>query len=146
MHHPERTLPANIAAHWHSIILKVSDARLAEERFQTGHMVAINWDMVARWMMMRAQRDAAALQVPLFLLQAADVASPPMPRDLAAKLMNVPNPKSTGGLHGMLPVHVGMQILLLAPSDLKQCLVKDAEGEVVQIVQHPDQPMANPCV
>ena len=147
MRHPERTLPANIAAHWHSIALKVSDARLAEERFQTGHMLAIYWDTVARWMMMRAQRDAAALQVPLFLLQAADVASPLMPRDLAAKIMNVTNPKGTGGLHGMLPVHVGMHIRLLAPLDLSQGLVKDAEGEVVQIVPHPaDQALVNPCV
>ena len=132
---------------WETIQLQPSDPRLREERFQNGHMLAIYWDTVARWMMMRAQRDAAALQVPLFLLQAADVASPLMPRDLAAKIMNVTNPKGTGGLHGMLPVHVGMHIRLLAPLDLSQGLVKDAEGEVVQIVPHPaDQALVNPCV
>ena len=52
-----------------------------------------------------------------------------------SKLMIVPNPKSIGGLHGMLPVHVGMQIRLLAPLDLRQGLVKDAEGKS-NLMQH----------
>ncbi len=108
LRHPERKLPATIASSWDSIPLQTSDPRLADERFQTGHMLSIYWDTVARWMMLRARRNAAALQVPLFLLKAADSAPPPMPRDLAAKLMNRPNPKDTGGLHGMLRIHVGM--------------------------------------
>ena len=63
-----------------TISLLPDDARLREERFQNGHMIAIYWETVTRWIMMRAKRDAAALQTPLFLLQAADASSPPMPR------------------------------------------------------------------
>ena len=60
-----------------------------------------------------------------------------MPRDLSAKLLNVSNPKNTGGMHGLLPVHVGMSLRLLSHLDLEQGLVKDAEGEVVHVVVNP---------
>ena len=105
MRAPERRVPLAIAKTWRRIQLRPQDARLREERFQTGHMLAWFWDTVARWMRMRAKRDAAALQQPLFLVQAADTSSPPMPVDLAAKLMNKVNPGDTGGMHGMLPLH-----------------------------------------
>ena len=88
-------------------------------------------------MVMRAARDAAALHTPLFLVQAADASASPMPVDLAAKLTNRPNPKDTGGMHGMLAVHLGMRIRLLEPLDLEQGLVKDAEGTVVHVVANP---------
>ena len=125
---------AAIAASWDSIRLQPDDARLREERFQSGHMIAIYWETVSRWMMMRARRDAAALRTPLFLVQAADASAPPMPMDVAAKLMNKAAPRETGGMHGILPVHLGMRVRLLEALDLGNGLVKDAEGEVVHVV------------
>jgi hypothetical protein len=123
-----------LEAIWQSIQLKESDNRLQEERFQNGHMIAIYWETVARWINMRAKRDAKALKVPLYLIQSADSSSPRMSVDKAKKLMNRANPRNTGGMHGMLAVHVGMKIRLLEAQDLNNGLVKDAEGEIVQVV------------
>jgi hypothetical protein len=127
-------LPPAIKSSWESICLQPDDARLREERFQNGHMLAIYWETVTRWIVMRAKRDAAALRTPLFLLQAADASSPPMPVDIAAKLMNKAAPRETGGMHGLLPLHLGMRVRLLEALDLGHGLVKDAEGDVVHIV------------
>ena len=130
-------VPAGVAETWARIQLRTDDPRLAEERFQTGHMLAWYWDTVARWMMMRASRDARTLGQVLYLVQAADASSPQLPRDLAAKLLNQVNPGLTGGMHGMLPLHLGMRIRLLEHLDLKRKLVKDAEGEVVHVAINP---------
>ena len=93
---------------------------------------------------MRATRDAGTLSTPLFIVQAADASTPPMPMKDAAKLMNKANPQETGGMHGMLPVHAGMRLRLLAALDRANGLVKDAEGEVVEIVVNPlDQDMVD---
>jgi len=81
--------------------------------------------------------DAQTLRTPLYVVQAADVSSPPMNTDMAAKLMNKANPATTGGMHGILLVHEGMHIRLLDALDLGRGLVKDAEGEVVQVVVSP---------
>ena len=97
-------------------------------------MIASYWDTVARWIRMRATRDAATLKTPMFLVQSADASTPPMPMADAAKLMNKASPRETGGMHGMLPVHLGMRVRFLEPLDLSRGLVKDSEGEVVQIV------------
>ena len=110
---PPRKIPDEIKAHWEAIQVWDDDERLGEERFQTGHMIAIYWATVARWIMMRAKRDAVALRTPLVLVQAADVSRPMMPVAEAKKFMNVVNPKDSGGMHGMLPLHVGMRIRLL---------------------------------
>ena len=118
------------------------DDRLREERFQIGHMIGIYWATVARWMLMRAKRDAAAFRTPLFLVQASDRAKPPMPVKDAKKLMNVANPKDSGGMHGMLALHIGMRIRLLEALDEKKTLVKDAEGEIVRIEPHEDDQVA----
>ena len=40
-------------------------------------------------------------------------------------------------MHGMLGVHLGMQIRLLEALDLGDGLVKDAEGQIVEIVVNP---------
>ena len=85
--------------------MREDDARIREKRFQVGHMIGIYWATVARWMMMRAKRDAAALRKPLVLVQAADVSKPSMPSEAAKKLMNVANPKDSGGMHGMAALH-----------------------------------------
>jgi hypothetical protein len=137
MRDPSKRIPPSVAASWESIQLTDSDERLRAERFQNGHMIAIYWETVARWMMMRTKRDARALKTPLYLLQAADASSPPMPMEVAKKMMNKANPKYTGAMHGMLPVHLGMRIRLLEALDLANGLVKDAEGEVVHIVSNP---------
>ena len=135
---PPRKIPDEIKRHWEAIKLKEDDTRLREERFQIGHMIGIYWATVSRWMMMRAKRDAAALRTPLFLVQAADVSKPTMPLAAAKKLMNVANPKDSGGMHGMLALHVGMRIRLLDALDESKTLVKDAEGVVVRIEPHAD--------
>ena len=135
---PPKTIPDDIQEHWDWIQCWDEDERLGEERFQTGHMIAIYWATVARWIMMRARRDAIALRTPLGLVQAADVSKPTMPVAAAKKLMNVANPKDSGGMHGMLPLHVGMHVRLLDALDKKKTLVKDAEGEIVRIEPHPD--------
>ena len=83
---------------------------------------------------MRTKRDAEALRIPLYLVQSADSSTPQMPVKTAKKLTNRANPRHTGGMHGMLPVHVGMKIRLLEAQDLGNGLVKDAEGEVVKVV------------
>ena len=117
---PSKTIPDDIQEHWDWIQCWDEDERLGEERFQTGHMIAIYWATVARWIMMRAKRDAIALRTPLVLVQAADVSRPTMPVAEAKKFMNVVNPKDSGGMHGMLPLHIGMRIRLLDALDKKK--------------------------
>ena len=134
---PPRKIPDEIRAHWEAIQLRDDDARLREERFQVGHMIGIYWATVARWMMMRAKRDAGALRTPLILVQAADVSTPTMPLAAAKKLMNVANPKDSGNMHGMLALHLGMRVRLLDALDEEKTLVKDAEGVAVRIEPHP---------
>ena len=131
---PTKVVPPLVRESWTSIQYKPNDARLREERFQIGHMIAIYWSTVSRWMMQRARRDAKACKTPLFLVQAADVSKPAMPITFAKKLMNVPNPKDSGNMHGLLALHLGMRIRLLDALDKNKTLVKDAEGEIVRIV------------
>ena len=100
-------------------------------------MLGIYWETCGRWALMRARRDAAALRTPLYLIQAADRAQPPMPRADAAKLMNHYNPHDTGGMHGILAVHLGMRVRLTELIDKIHGLVKDAEGTVVRIEADP---------
>ena len=71
------------------------------------------------------------------LLMFVDASSPPMPAAIAAKLMNKAAPAETGGMHGMLAVHLGMHIRLLEALDLVNGLVKDAEGQIVDVVVNP---------
>ena len=87
--------------------------------------------------MMRARRDALALKTPLFLLQAADSATPPLTKESCAKLLNHYNPYETGHMHGLLAVHLGMRVRLLVPLDKRRGLVQEAEGDVVQVAVNP---------
>ena len=66
-----------------------------------------------------------------------------MERKEAAKLLNHYNPHDTGGVHGMLLLHLGMRVRLTESLCKEKGLVKDAEGIVVRIVVHPsDEDMA----
>ena len=66
-----------------------------------------------------------------------------MSADLGSKLMNKASPRETGNMHGLFACHIGMHIRLLEALDLKSCLVKDADGQIVDIVVNPlDQPVA----
>ena len=125
---------------WQSILLQDGgediDRRLREPRFQHGHMLAMFWETCGPWMFMRAQRDAHALETPLFCLQAADQSSPPMETKDAAKLLNHYNPHETGGIHGMLLLHLGMRVRLTESICKEKGLVKDAEGIVLRVVVH----------
>ena len=134
---PGKQVPPAIRATWNAVQLKEGDPRLREDRFQNGHMIGSYWDTVSRWMHMRARRDAKSLGQPLFIVQAADRSAPKMDRKLAAKMMNCANPKNTGGMHGLLLVHVGMRIRLLEALDLQSGLVKDTEGQIVRVVVDP---------
>jgi hypothetical protein len=146
MRSPAAAVPAHIARSWEQIQAKgqghptgTLDPRLQDSRFQTGHMLGIFWETVGRWVMMRARRDAAVLQTPLFLLQAADTASPPLTREMTAKLLNHYNPHETGHMHGMFAAHLGMRVRFLAPLDKTKGLVQEAEGVVVHIAVHPQE-------
>ena len=86
---------------------------------------------------MRARRDALTLRTPLFLLQAADSASPPLFKEHSKKLFTAFNPLNTGHMHGILPVHLGMRVRLLNAIDKKKGLVTGAAGTVVHIEVNP---------
>lgn len=141
MRAPGKKLPAHLRQHWLAMQVKdrpnQPDPRLQENRFQTGHMLAIYWETVGRWVLMRARRDAAALKTPLFLLQAADSATPPLTKENCAKLFNHYNPYETGHMHGFLAVHLGMKVRLLVPLDKQKGLVQEAEGVVVHVAVNP---------
>ena len=134
---PSPNVPKGLPEAWDAMRLVGADARLQEERFQSGHMIACYWETVSRWIMMRAKRDADALETHLYLIQAADVSHPPMLMCTAAKLTSTAAPKDVGGMHGMLPVHLGMPVRFLEALDIQGGLVKDAEGIIVDIVFHP---------
>ena len=100
-------------------------------------MLAMFWESCGPWVLLRATHDAHALQTPLFCLQAADQSSPPMETKEAAKLLNQYNPHDTGGIHGLLLLHLGMRVRLTESICKDKGLVKDAEATVVRIVIHP---------
>jgi len=139
---PEHSEEYRRAKHlWDSIRIESGpgnlDPRFHERRFQEGHMLAMFWETVAPWTVLRAKHDARALSTPLFLLQAADHAVPALSADMAAKLTNHYNPLQTGGMHGMLVVHVGMRVRLTDALCKEKGLVKDSEGVLVRIEVDP---------
>ena len=79
---PPKTIPDDVQMYWKSIQMQETDVRLRDERFQIGHMLAIYWSTLSRWMMMRARRDAVSLRTPLILVQAADSPKPSMPLEM----------------------------------------------------------------
>ncbi len=116
MRSPGDVLPDSVNKSWESI----QDGNRAQQSvFQTGRMLGIYWETVARWASTRAERDADTLQTPLYLIQAADRIDPPILPETYAKLMNHYNPFETGGMHGLSAVHVGMRMRLLEALDKK---------------------------
>ncbi len=137
MRAPSQQLPSTIRKTWESIQAQPHDPRLAEPRFQTGHMLGVYWGTVTRWAAMRAARDAKTLHTPTYVVQAAYAASPPVSRADYAKLLNHYSPYDTGAMHGIFLYHVGMRVRLLETLDKERGLVKNAEGVVVRILHNP---------
>ena len=66
------------------------------------------WETLARWMPIRAKRDARAMGVPLVVLQARDECNS-VDRVAAMRLLNVANLHNTGDMHGVFSCHRGMR-------------------------------------
>eukprot|EP00959_Pyramimonas_sp_CCMP1952_P229644 4801322-Pyramimonas_sp.AAC.1 len=73
--------------------------------------MGIYWETLARWINARARRDALRPGAPLVCSQAVgkcgSIQGDP---DAGRRLLNVPNTHWTGGIHGVLPAHVGMEV------------------------------------
>ena len=85
------------------------DPRFMQDNFRKGYGMAMYWETLARWIPQRARRDARELGVPLVFLQAVDECNT-IDKEQAVKLLNVPNIHNTGHIHGVLPLHVGMEV------------------------------------
>ena len=96
MRKPAETLPEDIVESWNSICAIENDPRWVQHNFVDGHMVAIYWEVCARFINYRAVRDARICKTPLYWIQAADRTSVPLDLDTAAKLLSIPNPSKTG--------------------------------------------------
>ena len=103
---------------------KIENCRkeLSTDLFKHGHVVGMYWENIARSRVERAHRDAQALNVPSFCLQAAGQRqlrrNKTVDGQLTHQLLTVPNPHRTGKLKGMLLVHENMIVRLadvLAP-------------------------------
>ena len=75
MRSPTLPLPQPVQRYWTQIQAASQDDvwnRLSQPNFQEGHMLAMYWHTVVRWMRRRAIKDAQALKEPLIVIQAAD--------------------------------------------------------------------------
>ena len=100
------------------------DPRHAETRFAEGFGMGIYWESLSRMVSRRAVLDARKLGVPLLLAQCADECSD-MAKSVAFRFLNQLNPHKTGHMHGILPVHIGMRLRLLAKFDADKGLVQE---------------------
>ena len=111
---------------------------LSTDLFKDGHVIGMYWENIARSMVERANRDAQALDVPLFCLQAADQRhsrkNKTIDKQLTHQLLTVPNPHRTGKLQGMLLVHENMVVRLADVLAPQLGLVKDKLAVVVKVV------------
>ena len=113
-------------------------ADLQTVNFKEGYMLGMYWEMVARCIVSRTHADAKRLSTPLYYCQSADQRDAQWitPR-ITHQLLTTPNLHETGGLHGLLPLHLGMKVRLmyqLCPSD---GLVKETQGTILRIDLHP---------
>ena len=137
---PHAPLPEAELEKLRSRKLENCGSQLKKSLFTEGHVVGMYWENIARSMNERAHRDARALNVPLYCLQAADqratFKNKNHDRQITHSLLTVPNIHNTGKLHGMLLLHDAMVVRLsdvLAP----ECgLVKDKLAKVIRVVLH----------
>ena len=111
------------------------DPRHAEARFAEGYGMGIYWESLSRMVSRRAVLDARKLGVPLLLAQCADECND-MAKSVAFRFLNQLNPHKTGHMHGILPVHVGMRLRLLAKFDADKGLVQETTCTVVDFELH----------
>ncbi len=119
--------------------LELSGLRVDTSLFQSGHEVAIYWETVIKWFYRRARRDARRLGTTLFWCQAGDavtninleaIEKRVEIRDALQRCFNI---HTTGHLHSMLPLHVGMRVRLTEKLSAVDFLVQDAEGTLVAL-------------
>ena len=111
------------------------DTRHAESRFAEGFGMGIYWESLSRMISRRAVMDARKLGVPLLLAQCADECND-MEKDVAFRFLNQLNPHNTGHMHGILPVHIGMRLRLLARFNADLGLVQETCCTVVDFELH----------
>ena len=97
--------------------------------------VAIYWDTVARWITLRARRDASALGVPLVFLLSADECNT-INGEAARRLLSVANVHNTGHIPGVLPAHIGMRVRFLANVNSTMGLAQEQRATIVVFIFH----------
>eukprot|EP00959_Pyramimonas_sp_CCMP1952_P088113 1843353-Pyramimonas_sp.AAC.1 len=129
-------VPVGVADAWRRIQVRTDDPGLAEERIQTGHMLAWYWDTVARWMMMRARRGAQTGASPLPRAGCRRILAPAARRpDREAHGPGQPGHGWRDARHAAAAF--GHANPLLEHLDLKRKVVKDAEGEILHVAVNP---------
>ena len=105
-----------------------------------GHSIALYWQAVQRFFVMRARLYCRRLRVPLVWCQAADdvkgLEAQPVEvrKSVLQGLCRWWNINETGHLHMLLPLHVGMRVRLTEKLSAEDNLVQEAEGTVLAIV------------
>ena len=121
------------------------DPWFMQDNFRKGYGMAMHWETLARWIPQRARRDARELGVPLVFLQAVDECNT-IDREKAVRLLNVPNIHNTGHIHGVLPVHIGMEVRFTAKLNSKLGLVQEQRATVLSFLfQEDDQRRYQQC-
>ena len=129
---------------WQSLLsrsIEKNQARLDDELFANGHLIAIFWETIARCIVERATRDAKRLDVPLIFCRACDRraghqrwgSKSAEERNVVHQLLSTPNIHNTGHLHGILPLHVGMQVRLTTKLSAADGLVNERTGTVMKL-------------
>ncbi len=111
------------------------DPRHPKARFAEGFGMGIYWESLSRMISRRAVLGSRKFGVPLLLAQCADECSE-MGKDVAFRFLNQLNPHNTGHMHGILPVHIGMRLRLLAKFNADLGLVQETCCTVVDFELH----------
>jgi len=109
------------------------DPRHSLAKFRSGYGIALYWETLARWMPLRARREARAMRVPLVCLQAYDQCNS-VDREAAKRLLNVPNIHNTGDMHGAFLCHRGMCVRLTKKLNATVGLVQNQTALIVEFV------------
>ena len=134
-----RRFPANVWKAFEATFAKdlpgKPDPRHQDSNFAEGFGMAIYWETLSRMMSHRAVMDARKLAVPLLLVQCADECHG-LEKQVAFRFLNQLNPHNTGHMHGILPVHVGMRLRLLAKFNAELGLVQETTAIVIDFEMH----------